>query len=354
MLFSSKDLYNNSNIKKSTDVIDIEESSLFSFGIQCLEESNNLIRDYMYSLYRDQYVSEGVIDTLKKFDFIKMIKYIAKLFKDIIEKLFKEFIAFMTGLNYSDNTIKKYKKDIQNFNNSIEIKFPHYNYSNLEASIPDPNLFLTFSEEYQSLVGDIEDFAKNSNNKTEFASRLRGYYDKLQYDLKDNYYNKIRKNIIDSTGMIFDKEEVTAEVYPNKLFAAFRHGSTNEITCKSTITNDMIQTSLNRFLNGKDLINKTEKQKRKIQDAADRVCNMLEKKKPDNIISNRDLLDQETNNLVNSIMKSKSGQLAENCNIYVLAFSAKLDAIKEAIVTDKRILFKVVEQIIVNGNKEDN
>lgn len=345
MILSRNDLY----VSQSNTIILSEDTSLFSYGVECITETDNQLRTMLLDIYKDSIISEGVLDKLKNFDFIKIIKYIIKLFKDMLDKLIQRFVYLMTQLNYSDRSITKRKKEIENYDGTVEINFEHYNYTNLDANIPDPNLFLNFKEEYEITMEDLKNIGKSSDTKEEFIRKINEYNSKIELEISNGYYNKIRKQIVDSSGMNYDNNVVTVENYATKLFACFRHGVNNPITGKITLSNDMIKDSLHRFINSKDIIHKVEKQRRKIQDVCDKVVSNLEKKTAKDFLSTDGKLDYDLEYAVNNVLKTKAGQLTENCNIYILAFSAKLDAIKEAVITDKKILYKVLEFVMIDG-----
>lgn len=355
MIVSHNDLYVSSN-----DSIRLsEDTNLFSYSIECLIESDEQLRNMLIDVYNEAYGPRDILNNLKefnkKFDFIKIIKYIIDLFNKVITKLFKRFMYLLTELNYSDYTIKKYKKELQNYNQSIEINFEHYNYTNLDAPIPNPDLFLRFREEYQDTLERLKEIGKTSENKDNFIRNINTYKDSISAEISNGYYNKLRKEIVNTSGMIHDNDVVTVDNYATKLFACFRHCVTTPIDGKVTLSHDMIKESLHRFLGSKDLIKKVENQKNKIQNVGDKVVSDLQKKSAKDFLTSGGIsIDYDVEFALDQLLKVKAGQLSENCNIYVLAFSAKLDAIKEAIVIDKKILYKALENVIINGGENND
>lgn len=349
-----EELYNDLKSKQSTTkTLSISESfSIYEYGLECMREMDNIIREIM----KDSYISAGyninesfIKDYMKdNFSWKKIITFIIDGFKKALENIFNAFKAVIIRILYSDKTIEKYKKELLNYNNPIKINFPYVHYTNLGESTPNPLLYLRFSEEYVVLEEDLRKLAKNSK-KDIFISKVNGMRERLTFDIKnDEYYNTIRAEVLNGLGNY--SEYANPEQYEDGLYIAFRNG------CREPISGHMIKTldayqvreSAERFLNSKKILTDVDKQKTNLTSTSDKVCKKITSIKLESI-TNSFGKDHEIDYALNNMLKTKSGQLKTNCDIYLLAFNTKLQAIKDALLQDKRICFEAITDMIATG-----
>ena len=349
-------LYNkssNSSLYFNMDTIDT--SSLLFYSLDCLREYTESTRSLMMDIYSgNEYIlSESKFSDFlnfnKKFDFGKLVKQIIDFFNKAIIDLFKRFKVIIMDLNYLDSTIKVYEKKIKSYNKVVKIKFPHYNYRYLEDAIPNPNLYLQFIEEFKQTKERITEISK-CGNKAEFINRILSYKEELSKNTNEDYYNKIRKSILDTgrKNIISIFDVITKENYAEKLHGFFRSGLVDPIVTEVDITPDSLHESLNRFINAKNLIKSAENNKDKIQTTSDKVIKDLTKIPIKGYIDESKLkIDKDVEYHVDTILNIEVEHLTKLCEIYILAFSAKLNAILEALKTDKKILYRAIEDIIL-------
>lgn len=323
----------------------VSETSMFSYGLELMEESDMEIRMTLLSIYDEQCLNEAKLG-FPKFDLMNIIKKIVRFFIETIAKLFNRFRDIIMQLLYMDSTVKRYKGQLKNMTRSIDLsknsEIVWYNYTYLEASIPNPDLYLKFSENYEVSLTELRKIA-NTADKTRLISDIDNLTNGTDTMPDGEFFNKLRGDIIHSGNGNKDLI-VTSEIYPEQLRMLFRDGATEGFQGKMTITPQQIAKSCDRFLNGKDLVKSIEKQKSTIESAASTMQKKFEK------LTAKSIWGMETDLEVEAAMarygKKKAGQLADMCNIFLLAFSAKLDAIKEALIMDKQICFTAITYIL--------
>lgn len=358
MLLKTSDLLiNESDMKES--IIDStplnENFSFFSFGLNCMRESNQEIRSMMTNLYISSgYTNESVADDImkdfsEKFSFKKIFDFIIDKFKEAIKKLVAKAKSYFLKLLAANSTIKKYSDRIENYNKDIKVDFDHYTYTYLDVDIPPSNLNTRFTEEYEDLLDDLKNLAKKSS-KEELIHTLDVYYQETQRALGDNYYNQLRNEIVLNKNT---NDPVTKERFIGRLWSFFRNNETGAYTDKIEIPPYEIKNALKRFSNGRDLVKEIENNKSKIEAACNKMTREINKISPLDFMTKGTYIpiDYDLEFAVDRILKLKCGQLTEMCNIFTTAFSCKLDAIKEALIQDKKVLFAVITDIMVSEAK---
>ena len=347
MLLSYKNLIINENNSSDNFIAkEFEDLSLFEFGINCIRESNEEIMSILSNIMIESgyIVNEGFKDEFnKRFNFNYIVESIFKLFIKMIKKIYDKGKAIILQILYDNKTIIKYKSLIESYDKNLKVDFDHYNFTYLDKDIPSSSLNLSFSNEYEQLQDKLENIGK-TNNKEKIIFELNNLFNQIQEEINHGYYDKIRKSVL----AIEDYEDVIFEdQYDIALRRFFRNGL--DIPNRNDITYDEIHQSLNRFLKGKDMIKSIENHQKSIEDAANKAKKSINKISVKSIMSSYKPIDYDIEFNLNRVLKLKCGQIAECCNIYTLAFSAKLDAVKSCLVQDKKILFRVIADIISNG-----
>lgn len=339
-LSNYKDIMTNTNKSISNSVV--IEDNLFSFGLECIEESDNELNDIL---------SKVVVKESLGSSFIDIIKTIIVSFIGLITKIFEKFKQFFLYLLRSDKSIDNYKSKLMKYDDTFEIfdhELVYRTYTNFEADIPDPTLYLRFSEDYEESVGKLEKFAK-SISKQELLSKIDSLTDDIDLDIDGKYFSTLRSSILKT------KEIVRAEEYPDKLYKIFRDGDSSTYPApdyrreKFKVTPIIVRSACKRFYEIKKMIKETEKQKDTLISTANSVVKKFEKLNPSVIYTNYNTLDYDLANAFERYGRKKASQLSETCNICVMAFTAKLDALKEASAQDKKICFYAISRMISGG-----
>lgn len=350
-------LKSESTIIKSTnspDNILSESFSLYEYGLQCMRETDNIIREYL----KESYISAGynineafTEDYVKdKFNWKKLVDMIIGGFIKAIKSLFNTFKAIVVRFLYSDNTITKYKNILLNYNDSIDINFDYVNYTNLGTSTPNPLLYLRFSEDYELLQEDLLKLAK-IGSKERFISKVNGMRDDINFSIKnDEYYNNTRLEILNSLGYNKYSDYASESEYPNGLYLAFRNGCSVPLSAGTVKSLDFnaVRESAERFLESKKIISDIEKTTSQLENVAKKTCSKITGIKLDSI--NKSFgQDHEIEFALSNLLKTKSSQLKTKNDIYVLAFNTKLQAVKDALIQDKKICYEAISDYISKG-----
>lgn len=331
------------------DSVSVHES-IFEYGLECMRESNNQIRGMLAEIMEESgyMVSESFKDEFnKRFNFKNIVESILKLFIGMIGKLYQKAKSIMLQIIYDDKTIVKYKSAIESYDKSLHVDFDHYIYTNLGKDIPSSNLNLTFSAEYEELQDKLENIGK-SNNKAKIIMQLGDLFNSIQEEINHGYYDKLRRSVL---GDEMETAPIFADQYDIELRRIFRAGA--EAPNRNDFSANEIHETLKRYLKGKDLVKGIEKHKKEIESAAEKTKKNINKISVKDIMSEYQPIDYDIEYNLNRVLKLKCGQLSECCNIYTLAFSAKLSAMKESLVQDKKVLFKVIADIVANGGGEN-
>ena len=81
--------------------------------------------------------------------------------------------------------------------------------------------------------------------------------------------------------------------------------------------------------------------------SAKQTCKKIEKINADKVFNSYTPIDYDIEYALNQVLRLESGKISKMCNLILMAYSAKLDALKEAVVQDRKILRKVISQLII-------
>ena len=321
-----------------------ENESLFETGLNFILDSNEQIMTMMSNIYiESDILSEGFKEKFnQKFNFCNIVKFIIDLFIKMIAKLYNRFDAIVTKALYQNTSINKYMKDLKSFNSNLKLSFDYFNYTYLDKDIPSQNLNMWFHHEYDNL---LEKFKKlhEMNDSATILTSLNNIYNATNDDInKGRYYDKFRLRILVDED--YD-EPVSREAFPQEIFVTFR-GGMYEPAKDAILPSYEFKNVLERFESRNKIQSSISNHRNTIENAARKTEKMISRINPSSYIdpfySNTDI---ET--AFNNILKLKSGQLTECCNIITMAFAAKLDAAKEAAIQDKKVIFEAINTIIL-------
>lgn len=332
-------------------MIDFEESYFVS-AVRFINECRNEYTEYKEKLYSN--ISEATNNTvvLESFSdfFVKVKEIIDKVLK-FFKSLFDRFLTTLNKMINSESYLKKHKKDFDNFKSADEFNIEGYNYT-FSDYIPAPQAILSFNYElFSDLFGNLNNGLSVNNVKDAINS----------IDLEERY-NEFRAKVIGKDG-----EKIYVTDYPNELFRVFRDNY--ETTSKIDVDFSHVRIAVDRFFSfdkTKSYINNQYKQ-------IERAYRTLQSQVEDITKRNGDLnakafIDRlpEGNNItsVNGSMqldglvmsgelmsqidiytKKKLDEIQECSNIHIMAFAAKLDAVKECCKQDKAVLYTALSRI---------
>lgn len=345
MLLSANILKESTHVKRD-NIISLlnEDTSIFSFGLEVLSENNEQIREIMSNIYKDSgyNINESFKEEFsKKFSFSNIIKSIINFFINGIDKIFKQFKILLSKILYDNNTIKKYEKQIRNYNGEIKLNFDYYNYTYLDSNIPTISSFNEFFNNYEEVMEELKNISKNNNFNT-IIEKLQKMTENLNSNHREKL-NEVRLGVFGKYGK--DLRNVSEETYLNRLKEFFRSGY-NFPEKEFKLDNKIINETLDRFLKGGSLIKDCENHLKSIEKTSSININRINRMLPEDFLEKYEPINYEFEYALNTYLKAKCGELQQICNIFVMAYSEKLEAVKSAIIQDKKILYEVISTII--------
>lgn len=323
-----------------------EDTSLFVTSLDILRESNNNINQILKNINTKVILAENSIKNqvyLQEFSFIDMISTIINFFIEGIKKLFDKFKSLFYKITNDDKYIEKYSKELKNMKGEFQLTFPRFNYTCFDADIPSINLKKEFFDDYSVLIEKLKEIS-DLKTKTERCEKMRSLEADIFSTITPAYYDSLRQRTLNLNYMI------SSDKYAEELFNRFRDNGT-QVSSKVNVTE--ITNVLNRYLNNKKLYKEVEKAKNETISAAKDI----EKKIKSITLSGNNNhyipYDTEEETLFNKILQRKIGQINEACNIFVMGFSAKLDAVKESAIQDKKVLLEAIKFINRGGTSND-
>lgn len=370
----------------SRDLDYIGGKSYFSETIDFLVEYNREYTEATKTLYRNILESGDNIEIINEgfSEFGAAIKKIIDKFLAFMKSLFQRFINNLNSMFKSERYLKNHEKDFSKFSTQHEFTYMGYNFT-IQSDIPVTNAESEFlgadsngydisfttdlknkydEEERKINTPDGADRDYTASNK-EVYKHLKSKYDKLVEYLHDEYYDTLRAKILGKDGKISEGE------FSNELFCIFRDDSSDKETIE--VDSSYINDTLSRFKNYEKSKKMVEKNKKEIDLEYTRI-----KKDLDDMISIKGSGDERkasyeitaknsttrdfsgygtANDIINARLspdimnvmelykKAKVNQVQQMSNIHALAFSAKLDAMKDLFNQDKAILYKALYKI---------
>lgn len=329
-----------------------------SYFIESLDFLTNLQRQQTYAtakLYKT--ISEASTDRIAVqegfSEFFGTIKGFIKKIIDFIKKLAAKFWVRMNSMFLRDKYIVKNKSELAKFNTKHEFDIKGYTYT-FTDTVPATTQLMTLAQ-------SIADFKADDGGK-KYEELKQAYDSFLDTKKSSSYLDDKRK---DSIGA---KSNISESDFKDELFRVFRNNDSNKSTI--TVNNNVVVEALAFFTNFEKLKNQTqrysdnmEKEYRNIQKSLEKVQTKAigDDKEVDisDFIDNVDVTADKIA-LYDLFMKAKSQEIQEISNIHVMAFSAKLDAIKEDFTQSKSILYGAFKKILAKneaasyGDDEDD
>ena len=384
-LFTLNDVLLENGTSKPIDIDNIgyvdaafSEHSYVQDGYDFILETTRFFNEaekVFYSKVMGSYGDEKIIN--ESFgDFFNKIKDIIKKFIEWIKKIFKQFVAKLAALVSSDKYIKKHHNLLSKFDATDEFEFNGYTFTHVtDVTVPRANALDAFVGSGNDIfstnatTADLgfvgTDTPADKINKTN--DYLQKRIDTLNDSLED-FYDDFRGKVINQDGT-----KITSTEFAEELFKKFRSG--DDRTSSITIDSAYVNEAYRRFDKYKETVKEIEKtQKAIIKDYED-----LEKHLDKLIKFNKDqqnftvgsggvagsysadqiaklgTLPTEANALkydqvgfdkMNSWLKIQSSKVSQMCSIHTQAFSAKLEACKDCLSQDKKILYKAIQQVL--------
>lgn len=329
--------------------VDFEES-YFATTVNFIMENRNEYTKAKMTLYKSisEATSERVV--LESFsDFFVKIKEIIDKFLKFLKSLAARFLTSLNKLIESESYLKKHKKDFSDFKDADKFDITGYKFT-FTDNIPVPNAILDFNRDmFIDLLGD-----QNKIN----ASGVQSTNVSLAANL-ENKCNEFRKNIIGADN------DISISDFPDELFKVYRNGDNDTDTIE--VDRLYVRNAVDRFFSYSTIKKSIDSQCKQVNDAYKRV----EAQVKDIVKRNGDLnkeafktnmqkatditavsVDGEGIMMSGDLMmqldiyvKTKVDEIQKCSDIHALAFSAKLDALKDCYRQDKATLYTALSRI---------
>lgn len=328
------------------------DESYFVLAVNHIKESRTEYNTYKKKLYTSIMEAENSHIILESFsDFFTKVKEIIDKFLKFIKSLFQKFLTALASLVNSDSYLKKHKKDFNDFKDVDKFDFEGYNYT-FNPGIPVAVVDLNLS----SITNPIY----TMDNIT--TGSITGVINNITND-RENRADVFRGKVLGKSESIYETD------FANELFRIYRDNEDTTDTIEATPM--YIHTCVKRFFNYSNAKSYTEKEYKRIEkeyknleeeikDITSRNGDLNAKAFIDNIgYDNKGNMPKIDNNIVidglkmsaelmqkiDAFVKVQVDHIQDCSNIHTLAFSAKLDAMKECANQDRKTLYRALQKI---------
>lgn len=294
--------------------------------------------------------SDGLLDS---------IKGIIDKFIGLIKKLVAKFITSMNSIVKSDKYLRKHKDRFRQFSTEHEFDMDIFTFTFInDDTYPNLNAYDVYKTDDFSSI-------RNAKNGIEYTAAVYTHFTDGLSDWYDNFRGVVLDNDPNS------KTPYSSAEFSDELYKKFRNG--DKAKTNTTITNVEVNTALDRFCNYDRTLRHVEKMKSDLIKEYDKI-----KKDIKNLTAaysndtftpvlgddykyiNADIntkFDNEYNNPkdstskkkmddnITNFIKSKANQIDTMSTIHAMAFTAKLEAIKDAYAQDKKLLYAALKRI---------
>lgn len=329
--------------------MDFEEcytAQVVSFINECIYEMTDK-KIMFYKSLNEATNERAVLESFS--DFFSGVKQVIDKFIKFLKKIVDKFVVTIMKLVKSDNYIKKHKDLFNNIEHNMEFTFTGFEYT-FSPMIPSPNAALGFNN---SLFDDLY-----GNEKRELT--VQSVKDSvIAMDLEKDY-NEFRGKVIGK-----DSEMIYISEFPQELYKVYR----NEESDTSNITADTayIRKCLTRYLDyakmqkevthqRDEIIRAYEKVQKQVEEITKRNTDLDKQAFLSRLPMDNGIIDVATTTAGGTIMaaelmtqidvyvRAKINQIQEYSNIHLLAFGAKLDAMKECLFQDRNVLYTALRK----------
>ena len=330
--------------------LDLDEC-YFATAVNFIKEANQNIVDAKKDLYKsiseatDQYV---VLESFS--DFFSKINDIINKFIQFIKSLVTRFITHIQKLIKSDKYINSHKKEFDKFKDTDKFTMNGYTYT-FDPNIPAAAASVNFNKD---LFEDLY------NSSKDFDFSVEGINAAIANMNNSEVYDEFRGKVLQRDS------DISIGEWDTELFKVFRNDSldTSEIEVNSTL----VHKTLNRFAAFNSYKKQVEADQKRIQNDYENVKKQVKEivrgngnlnmsafieripqdMKADikrNNYTNQGIITGDLMYKLDLYTKIKVDQITEFSNIHTLAFSAKLDALKESYKQDRALLYTALLKV---------
>lgn len=269
------------------------------------------------------------------FSLSKIVKAIINGFIAILTKLFRQFNIICMNLVSKSSQIRRYESKIKNLGVAIPYDGPIFTFTHIIDSTNRVELDEILREIYEEASEFMKKVSKNLKNTREIEIITNEFRQKAA--MNDDKYNSIRGNVLKG-------DPISADKFNEELFRYFRNGS-SIATVDNMITPDQIRQRLESYniASKNKIVQGYEKDKAKLEKAGRDFVAKIEASKLNDEIPAAQL------ELYTEIINNYTHKIKNVCDIFVLYYAHKLEAAKDELSTNTKILFKAAEYIVKEG-----
>ena len=282
-------------------------------------------------------------------DFFQWVKDFIKKVINFFKKLLAKFWVRINSLFGRDKYIEDHKDQLREFGSEHEFDIKGYKFT-IKDGVPTLDPINGIEDTLSKLIANADPNSNDKSYKIKNKNDLKQAYIDFQED-KDKLDN-VRASILGENGTIDDSD------WKDALFEKFRDGDREKITI--TVTSSVVTESLTNFTNYDKMKSKTEKQRDNVEKAYNRIQKKFDElaEKAKNLagdnVSVSDFIDDNASEradedkifTISAFARDISNRLEEISNLHVMAFTAKLDAIKDRYHQDKSIIYGAFKKIL--------
>lgn len=312
-----------------------EDQSFLADAITMCQENKILFKQLSLKVMKEDTMINEIFDGNSV---LAIIRAIIDIFIDNVKELVERFCHVVGIFVSSEHHIEKYAPQILKFDGVLKIDdFRHYKYTNLEEDIPPMCINSEILGDYGDVVDKLSKIGRETDRK-DLMKKLADFSIKSKSEFRDKDVFLFRGKIIGK------KQGISKELYSEELHKVFRDGKTAPHL--GDLHQEDIHESYRRWKNEKAFTKDIKRQRATLEANANEVKKKIRNIDLSSITSGNFTEDYELENILNGILRNECDKIQEICNITILAFGAKLEALKEAIIQDKKILYYTISQII--------
>lgn len=314
-----------------------EDISFLSKAISICLESRALYRQLCM-----EYMQEGTVlnEMFDNSTFLALIKAIIGCFIEGVKELVERFLSVFNTFTDSRAHIEKYAQQILAYDKPLKIPdFMHHKYTKLEADIPPSIINTKILDEHRELYGKLRRICTvGDKTATDIATGMSDFYNKTKADFKDKDIFLLRGQVVSIN------KGLSAELYTEELYKVFRNGMTTPIV--GDIHQSEIHEAYRRWRNSKTVSKEIKAMEASIRANAEKVKKQIKDIRLVDITDGRFKESADLDNILANILRVECDKVSEMCTVVTLALGAKLDAVKEAAIQDKKVLNWTISAII--------
>lgn len=266
-----------------------------------------------------------------------IVKFIIKSFISIITRIWREFEAICMSIVSKNSQIKRLENKIRNI--PVEVKYtgPVYTYTHITDSPSESDLETELDDIYEEISSLLISLSKMKTSSIDIENAINEFN-------KSSYTDELTLADIRST-LLGLNSPVYEEDYIEILYKYFRNGATIANT-NNTFTPEDIRKRLDNWNLAPKLIKGYQRDKDKMEKAGNKLSDKLEKFNSDKYLDN---IPVATVDLYSDLVTRYCKKIKDVCQIYVIYYANRLDAAKEELATNTKILYEIAKYITREG-----